>query len=114
MTPLASGEPAYRALAKELRSRIAAGRYAGDTRLPTESDLVEEFALSRQTVRRAFVDLVAEGLVYRVPGRGTFVAQERPRYLRQLGSIEDLMSLSDDPDMEITAAPVTIVDMEAA
>lgn len=113
MTSL-SGEPAYRALAKELRARIAAGRYAGGTRLPTESDLVAEFSLSRQTVRRAFVDLVAEGLVYRVPGRGTFVAQERGRYLRQLGSIEDLMSLSDDTDMEITAAPAVLVDLEAA
>lgn len=109
-----TGEPAYRKLAGELRKRIAAGGYAGGTRLPTESDLVGEFALSRQTVRRAFVDLVAEGLVYRVPGRGTFVAQDRSRYLRQLGSIEDLMSLADDTDMEIASPSITSVNLEAA
>ena len=57
--------------------------------------------LSRQTVRRAFQDLVAEGVVYRVPGRGTYASEPGRRYLRQLGSIEDLMSLSDDTTMEV-------------
>ncbi|MBM7368876.1 GntR family transcriptional regulator [Gordonia hydrophobica] len=114
MSSPGSAEPAYRALANELRSRIGTGRYRVGERLPTEADLTEEFALSRQTVRRAFVDLVAEGIVYRVPGKGTFVAREHGRYLRQLGSIEDLMALSDDTDMEIVRPLETMVDLAAA
>jgi DNA-binding GntR family transcriptional regulator len=70
--------------------------------------------LSRQTVRRAFQDLVAGGVVYRVPGRGTYASDPGGRYLRQLGSIEDLMSLSDDTTMEVMAGLRRRVDVDAA
>lgn len=96
-----------------MRGEIAAGRYRDGTRLPTESELVAQHGLSRQTVRRAFQDLVAEGVVYRVPGRGTY-ARESGRYLRQLGSIEDLMSLSQDTTMEVLHGLARRVDVAAA
>ena len=67
--------PAYQALREQLRDEIAAGRYRDGVRLPTESELVARHGLSRQTVRRAFQDLVAEGVVYRVPGRGTYARE---------------------------------------
>ncbi len=114
MTQLDGAEPAYRALAATLRARIAEGSYRGGVRLPTESELSDEFGLSRQTVRRAFQDLVAEGAVYRVPGRGTFATEGSGRYLRQLGSIEDLMNLSADTTMEVVSAPRRQVDISAA
>ena len=109
-----AAEPAYRSLAATLRSEIAAGRYRGGVRLPTEAELAAEYGLSRQTVRRAFVDLVAEGVVHRVPGRGTFATERTGRYLRQLGSIEDLMNLSTDTSMEIVEPPRRLVDLDAA
>ena len=65
-------------------------------------------------MRRAFVDLVAEGVVYRVPGRGTYASESGRRYLRQLGSIEDLMSLSDDTTMEVLHGLNRRVDVDAA
>jgi len=106
--------PAYQTLREELRDDIAAGRYSDGSRLPTESELVERHGLSRQTVRRAFQDLVAEGMVYRVPGRGTYASGAGQRYLRQLGSIEDLMSLSDDTTMEVLSGLRRRVDLDAA
>jgi GntR family transcriptional regulator len=106
-------KPAYQVLREQLRDEIAAGDYSDGARLPTESELVARHGLSRQTVRRAFQDLVAEGVVYRVPGRGTY-ASEPGRYLRQLGSIEDLMSLSDDTTMEVLAGLRRRVDVDAA
>jgi GntR family transcriptional regulator len=106
--------PAYQALREQLRGEIAAGHYRGGVRLPTESELVASHGLSRQTVRRAFQDLVAEGMVFRVPGRGTYASDMGGRYLRQLGSIEDLMSLSDDTTMEVLAGLRRRVDVEAA
>ncbi len=75
---------------------------------------MEQHGLSRQTVRRAFVDLVAEGVVYRVPGRGTYASESGRRYLRQLGSIDDLMSLSDDTTMEVLSGLRRRVDVDAA
>jgi DNA-binding GntR family transcriptional regulator len=106
--------PAYQALRERLRGEIDAGRYRDGSRLPTESELVERHGLSRQTVRRAFQDLVAEGVVYRVPGRGTYAHGGGRRYLRQLGSIEDLMSLSDDTTMQVLAGLRRRVDLDAA
>lgn len=107
-------EPAYQTLRQQLREEIAAGVYRDGIRLPTESELVARHGLSRQTVRRAFQDLVAEGVVYRVPGRGTYTSKTGRRYLRQLGSIEDLMSLSDDTSMEVLAGLRRRVDVDAA
>jgi len=106
--------PAYQALQRALRDDIASGAYPDGVRLPTESELVARHGLSRQTVRRAFQDLVAEGLVYRVPGRGTYARADGHRYLRQLGSIEDLMSLSDDTTMEVLTGLRRRVDVDAA
>ncbi len=106
--------PAYQALRQTLRDDIAAGAYRDGARLPTESELVAQHGLSRQTVRRAFQDLVAEGLVYRIPGRGTYARDGGHRYLRQLGSIEDLMSLSDDTTMEVLTGLRRRVDVDAA
>ena len=106
--------PAYQILREQLRADIAAGHYPDGTRLPTESELVARHGLSRQTVRRAFQDLVAEGVVFRVPGRGSYAGGQGRRYLRQLGSIEDLMSLSQDTTMEVLEGLRRRVDIEAA
>ena len=106
--------PAYQTLRQQLRDEIAAGLYRDGARLPTESELVARHGLSRQTVRRAFQDLVAEGVVYRVPGRGTYASESGRRYLRQLGSIEDLMSLSEDTTMEVVSGLRRRVDVDVA
>jgi GntR family transcriptional regulator len=105
---------AYRVLADELREAITADAYAGGRRLPTEAELASSHEVSRQTVRRAMQELVAEGYVYRVPGRGTFVDDRGHRYLRQLGSIEDLLNLSVDSQLEVVTPLQRRVDVEAA
>jgi GntR family transcriptional regulator len=107
-------EAAYKVLARELRTAILQRRYADGSRLPTEAELAQEYRVSRQTVRRAFHDLVAEGMVHRVPGRGTFAAAREGQYLRQFGSVEDLMSLSSDTELEILCPLRRQVNIEAA
>jgi len=57
---------------------------------PSERDLVGRFGVARMTVRQALDALVAEGLLERVPGRGTFVAQPRRR-VGQLSSFTEDM-----------------------
>ncbi|HEV3361442.1 MAG TPA: GntR family transcriptional regulator [Pseudonocardiaceae bacterium] len=105
---------AYKVLARELRAAILQRRYADGTKLPTEAELAQEYRVSRQTVRRAFHDLVAEGMVHRVPGRGTFAAAREGQYLRQFGSVEDLMALSTDTQLEILCPLRRQVNIEAA
>jgi DNA-binding GntR family transcriptional regulator len=107
-------ESTYTVVAREVRNRILHGDYADGRRLPTEAELAERHGVSRQTVRRAFQDLVADGMVYRVPGRGTFVTRRDGAYLRQFGSIDDLMGLSVDTRMEVTVPLRRQVDVAAA
>ena len=107
-------EPAFRRLESALRSLIREKRLPEDSPLPTEAELAREYDVSRQTVRRAFQDLVAENLVFRVPGRGTFVTPVAGRYLRQFGSVEDLMALSADSDLRILDPLSTRVDPTSA
>ncbi len=92
---------AYRQLAADLRQAVMAGRYPPGQRLPTEAELVASTGLGRQTVRRAFQELVSEGVIYRVRGRGTFAAPGDGRYLRSFGSIDDLMALSLDTELRV-------------
>jgi GntR family transcriptional regulator len=104
---------AYQLLADDLRRDVLAERFGGG-RLPTEAELSAARGLSRQTVRRAFQDLVSEGIVYRVPGRGTFARADAGKYRRPSGSIADLLALSADTEMEILDPPAQRVDVEAA
>jgi GntR family transcriptional regulator len=108
-------ESSYLNLAREVRKQILQGRYADGRRLPTEAELSAQYQVSRQTVRRAFQDLVSEGMVYRVPGRGTFAAPpDGGSCVRQFGSVEDLMSLSSDTEIDIVSPLRRQVEVNAA
>jgi GntR family transcriptional regulator len=61
-------------LAVMLRTRIASGELAPNQPIPGESTLMREHGVARETARKAMHTLVAEGLVYVVPGRGAYVA----------------------------------------
>jgi DNA-binding LacI/PurR family transcriptional regulator len=60
-------------ISKYLLAEIAAGRYAETSRLPSEAQLVKRFKVSRPTVARALRDLIAEGIIERRAGSGSFV-----------------------------------------
>jgi GntR family transcriptional regulator len=105
---------AYRTLAAQIRDAIRNGEYANGRQLPTEEQLSASFSVSRQTVRRAMQDLVSEGIIYRVAGRGTYPVAEEDRYVNRFGSVEELMSLSLDTECEIVSPLHRKVDVETA
>jgi GntR family transcriptional regulator len=78
----------YRQLKAWIEGELERGAWARGAQLPSERALVAEYGVSRVTVRQALRELVQEGLLESVPGKGFFVA-ERPSF-----SLHGLVSLS--------------------
>ncbi len=69
-----SSDEAAAHLAQYLGEQIASGSFAIGVKLPSERELATCFALSRGSVRRVIERYVADGVLRRTPGSGTFVA----------------------------------------
>jgi GntR family transcriptional regulator len=88
-----SAVPLYSQVRERLRERIADGTYAPQSRLPSESEIGAILKVSRITVRQALGDLQKEGVIVKVPGKGTFVAENRPsQELARLEGFGEAMS----------------------
>jgi GntR family transcriptional regulator len=74
-----STQPLYAQLKELLNERIRQGVYQPGQQIPSELALCEELTLSRPTVRQAISELVTEGILVIVKGKGTFVASEAER-----------------------------------
>ncbi|HEY1089629.1 MAG TPA: histidine utilization repressor [Burkholderiaceae bacterium] len=72
---MTSPGPQYLKVKNHLRDGVKAGTWAPGERLASESALTAQFGVSRMTVNRALRELEQEGLIERVQGVGTFVAQ---------------------------------------
>jgi GntR family transcriptional regulator len=83
--------PKYTQLRELLIGLLEEQHLPVDAPIPSERELCQEYGLSRMTVRQAVDHLVSEGRLYRVPGKGTFVA--RPKIdmpLRLVSFTEDM------------------------
>ena len=61
-----------------LKQGLSNGRWPPEALMPSESELVAQFGISRMTVTRALRELQSEGLVHRVQGLGTYAAHLAP------------------------------------
>jgi DNA-binding transcriptional MocR family regulator len=91
----------YADLAALFRHRILDGVIQPGHRLPAEPDLMAQFGLARETVRRAMKMLRAEGLAQHVPGWGTVVRETRP--------VEEILL---EPGASVQARPPTADERE--
>jgi len=95
-----SPNPLYAQLAEQLRRRIARGELQPGDRLWSESELCDRFGVSRGTVREALDVLASEGLLQRIAGKGTFIAEpSRARRSKLLGMIVPYLRDSLTTDM---------------
>ncbi len=67
-------EPLYKQIATVLYSRIESGSWTANDKIPSETMLMEEFDVSRITIKKAVSELTDSGYLVRSRGRGTFVA----------------------------------------
>jgi len=70
---LATPQTLHGQLRDDLRTDILRGRYAPGAQIPTETEMISSYGVSKITVRRAIQDLTTEGLLVGQRGRGTFV-----------------------------------------
>ncbi len=72
-----SGIPLYIQIRERILEQIKNNEIRTGDKLPTEEEIARDTGVSRLTVRRAMDDLVAEGLLQRIRGKGTFVVSRR-------------------------------------
>ena len=86
-----SAIPIYRQLSSAILKAIQDGRLKPNQQLPSENEFSRQYGIVPMTVRQAMNELVLGGYIYRVRGRGTYVA---PRFLEH--SLERMLSFSED------------------
>ncbi|PBC66295.1 GntR family transcriptional regulator [Streptomyces sp. TLI_235] len=72
-------QPPYLGVAEALRQRVTSGKWSPGDRLPSRSELGQEFGVGDNVVRRAQELLISQGILEGRAGSGTYVAVPRPR-----------------------------------
>ena len=115
IAPDAGGAPLYRVAKRALLQAVEAGHCPPGSALPSESVLAAAFGISIGTLRHAVDELVAEHILARRQGRGTFVATHNAdRFLFQFFHVERSDGRRDVPQVELLSFERTRLDDEAA
>lgn len=100
--------PKYYILKLEIIKKIENDEFLDDQMIPSERELIKEFGVSRITVRKAIDELVNEGYVYRVQGKGTYVKGDKKT--QDLFSItsctQDIINLGMTPSRKVVACEI--------
>ena len=117
--PLGTGTPALRHLYKEVKHRItrklSLGEWKPGETIPSEGRLAEHFGVSVGTIRKAVDELVAENVLVRRQGRGTFVAAHtEDRTLFYFFHVVGRDGTKELPAIELLSFERTTADREAS
>jgi GntR family transcriptional regulator len=95
--------PLYYQLKQHIESQIRSGTWQPGDQVPSEAVLGAKFHISRTTVRQALGELVNQGMLTRVQGKGTFVAHPRirQRLTRLTGFTEDFQARGIKPSSQL-------------
>jgi GntR family transcriptional regulator len=116
MNELPNATPLYAVLEAQIAAGIAGGEFPIGSQLPTEEQLIQRFAVSRTTVRKAIQNLSDRGLIEIRRGTGTFVTQ--PRITQDLteltGFVEDMDALGHAATARLIDRTVVAADADVA
>lgn len=102
--------PLYYQLENVLREKITSGAFETGERIPTETEFIEQYGVSRITVRQALQALAADGLIERKQGSGTIVAARQSKKRRFAGVIHLTGSLDELIEMGMET-PIKVLEM---
>jgi GntR family transcriptional regulator/MocR family aminotransferase len=77
--PDLTGRPAHMRIGERIRAAISSGALANNARVPSSRTLARDLGVARNTVDEALSELVADGLIVRRRGAGSFVSDRVPR-----------------------------------
>jgi GntR family transcriptional regulator len=77
-----SGLPIYVQIETQVKNAVAAGALKRDQPLPSVRKLASELGINPNTVARAYQELERNGVIATVPGGGTYIAENVPRFLK--------------------------------
>jgi GntR family transcriptional regulator len=98
---LRSPLPKYYQLKEIIRDLIEKEELGAGRAIPPERELCDRYGVSRMTARQAVMELVNEGLLYRVQGLGTFVAEEKVR--QEAGRLTSFTQDMRERGMEVSS-----------
>lgn len=103
-----AAQPLYKYIKEDIFRQIKDGVYKPDQCLPSERDFCLIYGTTRMTVRHALNDLVVEGVVYRLQGKGTFVAGTKlvQPLMQVTGFTEDMLRRGKTPSSKLLYAGV--------
>ncbi|MEC5423439.1 GntR family transcriptional regulator [Virgibacillus sp. C22-A2] len=104
--------PLYLQLIENLIKKIDAQDYEEHQKLPSERELCEIYNLSRITVRQALQDLEREGYIYKLHGKGTFVAPKsiNQNLVKLYSFTEEMKEMGKTPTTEVLSFKEIAVD----
>lgn len=99
--------PLYIQLRDGIKEKVLEGVWQVGEQIPTENELMDEYDVSRATVRNAISSLVNEGFLVKQRGRGTFVARKQPSVAFEplisfVYTVESMGAASDNQVLEKT------------
>ena len=106
-----SAQPLYAQIKEIIKQRIIDSEYAVHERLPSESEIMKVFGVSRITVRQALRDLHSEGLVFSVQGKGTFVS--RPKVVQDIQRLQGFGEAMTPQGYETSTRVVGVQEIRA-
>ena len=77
-----AGTPIYRQIVEQVRLAVATGTLAPGDSLPSVRSVAEQHTINFNTVGKAYAELVREGVLESLQGKGFFVAPKRQIYSR--------------------------------
>lgn len=103
MISFSPNSPKYYQIYKKLLKKIQSGKYEENDRFPSDTELVNQFDVSRGTVREAVKMLINQGYLVREQGKGTFVTYKKIKQTSdQLIGFSELMKRNNiKPDAKL-------------
>ena len=108
--------PKYYRVKEDLKELIEEWRGYGGKPIPSERELIARFGVSRITVRRAIAELVHEGYLFKVQGKGTYVEmdQENQNLINLTSCTAGIKALGMTPDRKVLKCAVVPCSVKQA